>query len=82
MLITMSSKQLSKRAAFFFSLPQEFLFMLAFFYFVSPFQNFGDFLCQNVSGWNGRNIANRLLKNEEHSDSIGIIIAIIIDVNY
>jgi len=27
-------------------------------------------------------IANRLLKNEEPSDSIGITIAVIIDVNY
>jgi len=30
----------------------------------------------------GETIAYRLLENEEPSDSIGIIIAVIIDVNY
>ena len=61
---------------------QEFLFILAFFYLVNAFQYFGDFLSKAYLAGMGGTIAYRLLKNEEPSDSIGIIIAVIIDVNY
>ena len=81
MLTISLSKQLSDRAAFFVPTFKNF-FMLKFFYFVNPFQNFGEFSVISALRWNGRNIAYRLLKNEEPSDSIGIIIAVIIDVNY
>ena len=86
MLTISLSKQLSDRAAFLFPLSRIFLFLnffiLKFFYFVSPFQNFGEFSVISALRWNGRNIAYRLLKNEEPSDSIGITITVIIDVNY
>ena len=120
--------------AFLSSLSQEFLFILAFFYFVNSFQYFGDFLskatpagmgetsarsfskqhktpyCFSRSSrsffegnlllddciflWNGirwffkktfqvkKPTLESTSENEEPSDSIGIIIAIIIDVNY
>ena len=61
---------------------QEFLFILAFFYLVNSFQHFGDFLLEVAPAGMGETIAYRLLKNEELSDSIGITIAVIIDVNY
>ena len=61
---------------------QEFLFILAFFYLVNSFQYFGDFLSKATLAGMGETIAYRLLKNEELSDSIGITIAVIIDVNY
>ena len=68
--------------AFLSSTSQEFLFILAFFYFVNSFQYFGDFLSKATPAGMGETIAYRLLENEEPSDSIGIIIAVIIDVNY
>ena len=68
--------------AFLSSPSQEFLFILAFFYFVNSFQCFGDFLSKATPAGMGETIAYRLLKNEELSDSIGITIAVIIDVNY
>lgn len=61
---------------------QEFLFILAFFYLVNSFQYFGDFMSKATPAGMGETIAYRLLKNEEPSDSIGITIAVIIDVNY
>ena len=61
---------------------QEFLFILAFFYLVNSFQYFGDFLSKATPAGMGETIAYRLFENEEPSDSIGIIIAVIIDVNY
>ena len=61
---------------------KEFLFILAFFYFVNSFQYFGDLLSKATLAGMGETIAYRLLKNEELSDSIGITIAVIIDVNY
>ena len=68
--------------AFLSSPSQEFLFILAFFYLVNSFQYFGDFLSKATPAGMGETIAYRLLENEEPSDSIGIIIAVIIDVNY
>ena len=43
---------------------------------------FSVFLSKAALAGMGETIAYRLLKNEEPSDSIGIIIAVIIDVNY
>ena len=68
--------------AFLSSPSQEFLFILAFFYLVNSFQYFGDFMSKATPAGMGETIAYRLLKNEEPSDSIGITIAVIIDVNY
>lgn len=68
--------------AFLSSPSHEFLFILAFFYLVNSFQYFGDFLSKATPAGMGETIAYRLLKNEEPSDSIGITIAVIIDVNY
>ena len=51
-------------------------------FLVNLFQYFGDFLLEAAPTGMGETIAYRLLKNEEPSDSIGITIAIIIDVNY
>ena len=51
-------------------------------FFVLLFLDFGDFLLEAATAGMGETIAYRLLKNEEPSDSIGIIIAVIIDVNY
>ena len=62
--------------------PPKNFFILAFFYFVNSFQYFGDFLSKATPAGMGETIAYRLLKNEEPSDSIGITIAVIIDVNY
>ena len=56
--------------------------MLAFFYFVSPLRNFGNFRFRMSLAGMGETSGHRLLKNEESSDSIGITIVIIIDVNY
>ena len=53
MLITMSSKQLSKRAAFFFFLQRiSFYFFVLFSYLVSKLL---VIFCQNTPSWNGRN---------------------------
>ena len=41
--------------AFLSSPSQEFLFILAFFYFVNSFQYFGDFFVKSYPSWNGRN---------------------------
>ena len=60
--------------------PKNFFLFLHF--LVNSFQYFGGFLLEVVPAGMGETIAYRLLKNEEPSDSIGIIIAIIIDVNY
>ena len=57
-----------------------FLFFCTF--LVSLFQNFGIFCVRMSLAGMGETIAYRLLKNEEPSDSIGITIAVIIDVNY
>ena len=56
-------------------------FFLFLYFLVSRFQNFGAFF-ENVPSWNGRNKSESIVENEEPSDSIGIIIAVIIDVNY
>ena len=62
------------------SLPRISFYFCTF--LVSWFQNFGDFLLEVAPAGMGETIAYRLLKNEELSDSIGTIIAVIIDVNY
>lgn len=64
---------------------QEFLFFLHLIFklfFVLLFLDFGDFLLKDAPAGMRETIAYRLLKNEEPSDSIGITIAVIIDVNY
>ena len=70
----------------FLSFPsQEFLFFLHLIFklfFVLLFLDFGDFLLKDAPAGMRETIAYRLLKNEEPSDSIGITIAVIIDVNY
>ena len=57
-------------------------FYSCIFYLVNSFQYFGDFLSKATPAGMGETIAYRLLENKEPSDSIGIIIAVIIDVNY
>lgn len=57
-----------------------FLFLYFFSKLVSKLLVF--FLLEAVPAGMGETIAYRLLKNEELSDSIGITIAVIIDVNY
>ena len=59
-----------------------FLHLIFKLFFVLLFLDFGDFLLKDALAGMRETIAYRLLKNEEPSDSIGIIIAVIIDVNY
>ena len=59
-----------------------FLHLIFKLFFVLLFLYFGDFLLEAAPAGMGETRTNRLLKNEEHSDSIGITIAIMIDVNY
>ena len=59
-----------------------FLHLIFKLFFVILFLDFGDFLLEVAPAGMGETIAYRLLKNEELSDSIGITIAVIIDVNY
>ena len=59
-----------------------FLHLIFKLFFVLLFLDFGDFLLKDALAGMRETIAYRLLKNEEPSDSIGITIAVIIDVNY
>jgi len=63
-------------------LPRISFYSFVLFYPISWFQYFSVFLSKATLAGMGETIAYRLLKNEELSDSIGITIAVIIDVNY